>query len=407
MARISTWTPRVYSRGAVCSALLAMAAVLAAQTPARKPIIGTVTGFKVDSSELVIKQDSGESIDVKFGVDTRVSRVAPGEKDLKKAEPIKVTDIAVGDRVLAGFVPGTEEARRIIVMSATDIAKRNEADRLDWTKRGLAGVVTAKDGNVITLHAKSLQGDVVKTVTVTDKTSYRQYAPDSVKFADAKPSGLAEVAVGDQLRARGEKSEDGTKVTADEVVFGTFLTSGGTITAMNPEAKEITISELGTKKPLVVKLTPDSQLKMMPDFAGMGRGGPGGGPGGRPGGGPGGGGPPGGMGAGGEHRGGMDIAQMLERLPSTKLEDLKVGETVIVSSTKGANPGEVTAITLLANADRLIQMAMRMNGQGRSQRGGRNGGSDNGPSLSGLGGGMGGVGGGNGLGGLDLPGMTP
>ncbi|MGH9665689.1 MAG: hypothetical protein ACRD9L_14790, partial [Bryobacteraceae bacterium] len=337
----------------LCAAMLAIAAALPAQTPAPKPVIGTVTGFNAGSSEIDIKHDNGETAQVKFGSETHVSRVAPGEKDLRKAEPIKVTDIAVGDRVLAAFAAGTTEARRILVMTATDIAERNEADRLDWTKRGLAGVVTAKNGNEITLHAKSLQADVVKTVTVTDKTTYRRYAPDSVKFAEAKPSGLAEINPGDQLRARGQKSEDGTKVTADEVVFGTFLTNGGTITAVNPAAKEITIAELRTKKPLVIRLTADSQLKTMPDFAGMaGRGAAGAGH-------------PGGAGAGGEHRGGMDIAQMLERMPPAKLEDLKVGETVIVSSTKGAKPDEVTAITLLANADRLIQMATRQSGEGR------------------------------------------
>ena len=36
---------------------------------------------------------------------------------------------------------------------------------------------------------------------------------------------------------------------------------------------------------------------------------------------------------------------MLERMPLSKLEDLKAGETIVVSSTKGAKSNEVTAIT--------------------------------------------------------------
>ena len=107
------------------------------------------------------------------------------------------------------------------------------------------------------------------TVIVDDKTAYRRYDSDSVKFADAKISKLDEINVGDQLRARGVKSEDGLKVTAQEVVFGTFVTKAGTITAINPETKEVTISELGTNKPLIMKLTADSQIKKMPDMAGM------------------------------------------------------------------------------------------------------------------------------------------
>src|ERR1035441_9226364 len=52
------------------------------------------------------------------------------------------------------------------------------------------------------------------------------------------------------------------------------------------------------------------------------------------------GGPPGGMGRGGMPA--MDINAMLERMPVSKLEDLKAGETIVVSSTKGAKSNEVT-----------------------------------------------------------------
>jgi hypothetical protein len=43
---------------------------------------------------------------------------------------------------------------------------------------------------------------------------------------------------------------------------------------------------------------------------------------------------------------------------------LKTGEKIIVSSTKGAKPDEVTAIMLLGNADMLIQMATIPSGRG-------------------------------------------
>ena len=41
---------------------------------------------------------------MKVTADTVAQRVAPGVTDLKKAEPIKVTDVALGDRVLATVV---------------------------------------------------------------------------------------------------------------------------------------------------------------------------------------------------------------------------------------------------------------------------------------------------------------
>ena len=175
-------------------------------------------------------------------------------------------------------------------------------------------------------------------------------------------------------------------MVADEVVFGTFLTKAGPITAVNVEAKEITINDLGTQKPLVIKLTEDSQIKKMPDFEGATGGGP---PAGamvmR------GGGPPNGM-----PGGPPDLAQMLDRMPAARLEDLKAGESIVVSSTKGATAGQITAIMLVANADMLIRMASMQSGA----RGGRSGAGAGGPSM-----GMGGMGGG--FGGLDIPGMMP
>ena len=351
----------------VCALALAFA-----QTPS-KSFVGTVAGFRPETAEVEIKPDNAPAVVAKFTPETVAQRVAPGEKDLKKAETIKVTDVAVGDRVLATLEAGTVNLRRIVDMSLADIAKRNEADRLDWTRRGISGVVAAKTGAEVTLKMRTMTGEVQAVVTVGDKTSFKRYAPDSVKFADAQDSKLADVGVGDQLRARGKKSEDGLKVTADDVVFGTFVTRAGSITAVNAGTGEVTVKDMASGKPLVVKVTADSQLKKMPDMSAMGgmmgggmmgRGGaPGGG--GAPAGGPPAGGAPGMMG-----RGTMDISQMLEHMPAAKLDDLKPGQTIVVSSTKGARSDEITAIMLLANADMLIQMASASSGRGGRAGGG-------------------------------------
>ncbi len=52
----------------------------------------------------------------------------------------------------------------------------------------------------------------------------------------------------------------------------------------------------------------------------------------------------------------MNIQEMLERLPTIALADVKVGDTIIVSSTKGADPARLTAIALVAGADTLFNM---------------------------------------------------
>ena len=376
---------------AACAAVVLWSGMALAQTQGGKSVVGTVSLFRAETAEIEIKPDNGAPVAFKVTPDTTAQRVAPGVTDLKKAEPIRITDVALGDRVLATMEPGTGNLRRIVVMSATDIVKKNEADRLDWTRRGVTGMVAAKSGNELTLKIRTLGGESQAVVTVTEKTAFKRYAPDSVKFAEARNSRLAEIGVGDQVRARGVKSEDGLKVTAEDVVFGTFVTKAGTITAVNPETREITVKDLSNNKALGIRITADTQIKKMPDMGammggmgGMGRGGP-----------------PAGAARGGAAAGmgggmrGMDINAMLERMPLTKLEDLKAGETIVVSSTKGARSNEVTAIMMLANAESILQMMAAQTGGGR------------GAGMPGAGG-MGGMGGGmDALGGMGLGGIMP
>jgi hypothetical protein len=326
----------------------------AAQTPASKSFIGTVAAFKPDTG-VEIKPDNAAAIDVKLTADSVAQRVAPGETSLKNAAAANVTDLTIGDRVLVTLEADTNNVRRIVIMSAADIGKRDEADRQDWNTRGISGIVAARNGDTITLRIQSLQGETRQTVTVSDQTKYRRYVADSVKFADAKPSRLDGISVGDQLRARGQKSPDGLAVTADEVVFGTFLTLAGSVISTDPETKEITIKETGTGKAVVIKVTADSRIKQMPSFPGMGGGAPGrGGP------------PFGGFPAPGMPPGGAPtLAQMVERMQAGTFEDVKPGQTIVVSSTKGASSDRVTAIMLLANADMFIRMASAQSGPGR------------------------------------------
>jgi endonuclease YncB( thermonuclease family) len=313
-----------------------------AQTPARS-LLGTVTGVRSNANEIEVKPETGDSVTVKVNGSTSVKKVAPGQTDLSKAETATVADVAAGDRVLVTLGPDAAVAVRVVVMPATDLAKRDAADRLDWQRRGVAGVVTAISGNDISVEMRSLGAPAKYTVTAGARASFKRYAPDSVRFADAKTSSLGELSVGDQTRARGQKSADGLKVDADEVVFGTFLSKAGTITAVNAADREITLKDLSNKKPLVVKFTADSQVKRMPDMGAL---------------------PGGGRGAAGPGRGGADIGQILEGLPRLPVEDLKQGEVVVVSASRGARPDQITAITLLANAETLVQLAMAARGAG-------------------------------------------
>jgi hypothetical protein len=325
----------------LAAVLSCFATVAGAQTA--KPILGTVTEFKANALEMGVKSDAGETVFVPFGTDTEVVQVAPGEHDLGKAAPVAVTGILPGDRVMVSFADGMREARRIVLISSRDIVTRNEAEKLDWKKRGISGIAVSQNGTGITLEIRTPQGARRATVTVTESTKVRRYAPDSVKFSDAIASSTAEIRPGDQVRARGAKNEDGSAVTAEEVVFGTFLTRMGPISAIHRETGEIQIQEVTTKKPLIIHVLAASQLKTMPDMRAMMTHGP-----------------------AAPAPAQFDIQSTMERLPVANFEDLKVGGSVIVTSTKGAQSDAVTAILLLTNADFLVRMAQ---GQGSGESG--------------------------------------
>jgi hypothetical protein len=376
-----------YARVALSALVALNSLAVFGQAPER--MVGTVASIVLDKATIQVKGQDGALVTLNLTSDTILQRVAPGEKSLKNAETIQISDITIGDKVLVNSDPATASARRLIVMSATAITKHDESDRAAWTTHGVSGIVVAKADDDLTLRLRTMQGETQAHVSVSSATTFKKYAADSVRFADAKASSLAEVQLGDQLRARGDKSADGLKVTADQIVFGTFVTKAGTITAIDPEHKSVAIQELNTNVAFNVKLSADTQLKQMPNFAAMGGGGmPGGG---MPAGGPPGGGPPNGS----PMMGGRppDIAQMVERMPTVALDALKVGDTIVMSSTKGAVDNEYTAIVLLDNAEMLIRLATAQ------PSGSQTGRAAGGAQLGGM------QGAGGGLGNLELPGI--
>ena len=337
---------------------------------AAKHAIGEVKAVDAAAKQISIKTDAGSMVSVSLTDKTVYKRLAPGEQSLTNATDITLADIAEGDRVMArGTVSADHKsvpAVMVIVMTKGDLAKKQEAERLEWRRRGILGVIKAlkPESKEITISNRTMAGTQDVVIPVGDKTEMKRYAPDSIKFGDAKPSNFGELKVGDQLRALGDKSQDGLRFTPVKVVTGAFRTVGGTVKEINPATGEIKIADLEKKQPLTIIVKQDSVLRRFPPQSEMGAmmGGMGRGPGGpaaapaaqAP---PAGGqaaNRPGGPGAGGP--GGRNINDMLERLPTIALADVKVGDTIIVSSTQGVDPSRLTAITLVTGADTLLAM---------------------------------------------------
>src|SRR5690349_10917594 len=191
----------------------------------------------------------------------------PGETDNAKAEQTSLTEIAVGDGLVArGFVAADQKsvpAQQIIVVSQSDIAKKNQAEKMAWS-RGAKGIVKSVNPSTkeVTVGSSSMMG-AAQTITVAvEKAKIRQYPPDSIpKYENAKAAEFEQIKVGDQFNAKGEKSADGTHLAAQEVLFGSFKIYGGTVTAIDPATNTVKINDLTTKKPLTIVFKPDSIIR--------------------------------------------------------------------------------------------------------------------------------------------------
>jgi hypothetical protein len=369
-----------------CLAALALACSTAqaqTATAARKldAVLGNVTALDAAARRLTLKPDSGSVVVVTLEEQASVLRAQPGAKTLTDASPVTFDVLAVGDRVLARGVlsedKATLAARQLVLMTQNDIASKHDAEQADWRKRGVLGVVTAVDatkGEIALRVGRRAGGQPLTVATAGRSVVCLRYAPDSVKFDDARPSTLADVKVGDQLRALGNRNAEGT-LEAERVVFGTFRTVSGAVTALDAAHGSVTLREEDSKRVYTALVGSDARLRhlspeigaRMARMAAFAAGGAGPGEGQAPrttprtppaeGEAPRWGAREGGAG------GGEDV---LERLPPTTLAELKVGDRILVASTEGSDPLKLNAIALVSGLETLA-VAQPTGRQGRSQ----------------------------------------
>src|SRR5829696_1164502 len=242
-----------------------------------KHAIGEVKTIDAATKQMTIKTDAGSVVTVSLTDKTTYTRLVPGEQSLTNATDIAFTDVSEGDRVWArGTVSEDRKsvpAAMVVVMTRGDLAKKQDAERAEWRRRGILGVITAlkPDTNEITISNRTMAGMQTVVIPVTDKTELRRYAPDSIKFGDAKPSTFSELKVGDQLRALGDRTEDPLRFKPEKVVTGSFRTVGGLVTAIDAATGEIKINELQKKNPLTIVIKQDAVLRRFPaEMGGMG-----------------------------------------------------------------------------------------------------------------------------------------
>ncbi len=364
----------------------AQAPPAAASTPASaNNLVGTVTTTSADA--LTIKLENGSEATIAIGTQTRLLRTAPGEKTLKGATLIHMEDLTTGDRVLVLRAAPSADASHytaaaVVTMKQADIAQAHASQSADWQRRGVGGIVKTIEtdpalqasaspsagGPGPTIVLSTPQPDRTLVIHLTPATIIRRYAPDSVNFADARQAALADIHPGDQLRARGDKNDDGTQVTAVEIVAGSFRNVAGTITTIDAAQNTLTVTDLATKKPVTLKLNTETQMRRLPPemaqrlaarSGSVGASRPGAAPT-----------PPAGTeahsasepgAAPGSGRGRGDTAGMLQRAPLVTLAELKQGDAVMVVAAKGGGGvyDAATAITLIAGVEPLLESSSK------------------------------------------------
>jgi hypothetical protein len=311
---------------------LLLVLVWAAAPPAAGTIVSVVGEVLAapagEAGRLTVRRDGGGDVAVELAPATVCLRTRPGATSLAGATPVPAAAIAVRDRVLVQGAPSedgaTIRARRIVVMARSDIEASREAERQDWRRRGLAGVVTAVDPaarEIVVRPGRTAGRQAVVVTTAGRAVMFLRYAPGSVRFADARPGTFDDVKPGDQLRVLGVRSPDGTRVAAEKVVSGAFRVVRGTAAAIDPARGTLAVDTGARGAPRVsVVVGPDTLVRRLP--------------------------PP--LVARLLSGAAPDPDEALERLPQASLDGLRKGEEIAALGPKEGDPGALAAIKLVA-----------------------------------------------------------
>lgn len=318
-------------------------------------VMGVVADINPDTHQVIVKTATGNQVTVTLSDRTEFMRIPPGEKTRDKFIKITAADFALGDSVFARGRMSEDRknlpALEFYVMSKGEIAQKRQSQRDEWRTRGVAGTISALNAETkeISLDSRTPNGPKPVVIVPNAGTKFRRYAPDSVRFSDAKQSSFAELKAGDQLRALGAKSDDGGRLKAEEIVSGSFQTIGGTITEVHPESGEIKINDSQNHKQITIivkkdssmrRLTPELLAALMPgktDASPSPTAAP--------------------HANANTAKGAADLQEMFDQLPTFTLKELKPGDSILVSSTRGATPTSVTAIAVVSGVGPLLENA--------------------------------------------------
>jgi hypothetical protein len=244
---------------------LALLLIASATCFAAERYVGTVGKVEASPPALLIHLDGGGQKWIGVSPDTAMLRVAPGEKDIATAPRLRLDEVQAGDRVLVRTDGEPAIAGQVLVLSQSDLARKQQAERDDWKKRGVSGQVTAiaPDSGEVTINTAARLGSATVLVETNPKTEQRRYRADSARFSDARQATIQDIRVGDQIQALGERAPDGRTMTAEKIVSGTFRNFTATIEDLNPTEQRMLVRAGGHGPPFAVRIAPGSILRRL------------------------------------------------------------------------------------------------------------------------------------------------
>ena len=353
--------------------LVAFAVVVSGQTTAPDRVVGVVTAIDKATNQISVKADTGETKAVIVSASSALLRMPPGETAAQKALKISLEEVAVGDRVFArGAVIGdgkSLEARQVVVSSAAATTAQAQPQQADPRGRPIAGRIARVDVDrkEITLQPRGREGVTPPTIVVSDATRFFRYAPDSMDINHASRSSLGQMREGDQLRALGERSEDGARFAATEIIAGSMTRTIGEVVSVDAARKELRLKNTEGQNITVAFGDRSSLRRVTPEMAATLANRPARGDGQQ--------GRPNDRGEtrerrerpagengearrGGEGRAGRGVRgfqEMLAGLPAISLNELKKGDAIFVSGSEGPDPSRMTAIMLITGDPAFMQ----------------------------------------------------
>lgn len=187
---------------------------------------------------------------------------------------------------------------------------------------------------------------------------FLRYAPDSFRRSDARPGAFENIRVGDQLRALGSRSADGSRLAAEEIISGSINRIIGSVSAVDAARGEVSVKDEAMGRTILIVVGQNTTLRRIPhavaeelserseqrresapattnDSAKP----PAGAPPRRP--------------------NGRSVQQIFESLPALALAELKKGDTVVITATVGADESRMPAVSLIAGEANMLRWLQR------------------------------------------------